>query len=160
MQLTPAQKYREALSLAKPKRNKYRAVAVKEDGMRFDSKAEHRRYCDLRNLEKAGEIESLIIHPIFYFRQLLYPLSKRNPFYEADFQYRITYRGAANTYMGFPGGKTIIEDVKASATTLPLFKLKCALMRHFHSIEVHIYDSKSGELRPTYFEKRKVDVVV
>lgn len=40
-------------------RSKYRAVPVVVDGIRFASKAESRRYGELKLLEKAGEIRQL-----------------------------------------------------------------------------------------------------
>ena len=39
--------------------NKYGAEPVEVDGIRFDSKREARRWCALRQLEMAGEIEDL-----------------------------------------------------------------------------------------------------
>lgn len=46
-------------------RHKYRAVATWVDGIKFPSKAEARRYQQLRLLEKAGEIGHLEIQPVF-----------------------------------------------------------------------------------------------
>ena len=45
------------------KRNKYGAKTVLDDGYRFDSQLEHKRYCELKLLLKAGEITELNIHP-------------------------------------------------------------------------------------------------
>lgn len=39
--------------------SKYRAVKTEVDGIRFDSKKEAARYCELRLLEKAGQIRQL-----------------------------------------------------------------------------------------------------
>jgi hypothetical protein len=36
---------------------------VTSDGLTFDSKAEHRRYVELRLLERSGEIRDLTVHP-------------------------------------------------------------------------------------------------
>ena len=41
------------------RRHKYSARPTEVDGIRFDSKAEARRYTELRTLEKAGEISHL-----------------------------------------------------------------------------------------------------
>lgn len=43
--------------------NKYRAIQVKFDGITFASKMEHKRYCELKLLEKSGQIEKLEVHP-------------------------------------------------------------------------------------------------
>lgn len=44
---------------------KYSAIQVKDDGYTFASKLEHRRYCQLKILQKAGKIEGLQVHPKF-----------------------------------------------------------------------------------------------
>jgi hypothetical protein len=41
------------------KRQKYNAKRVTVDGITFDSQAEHRRWCELKLLERAGEIQHL-----------------------------------------------------------------------------------------------------
>lgn len=41
------------------KENKYHAKKVKEDGVVYASKKEHRRYCELKMLERAGKISNL-----------------------------------------------------------------------------------------------------
>lgn len=43
-------------------RNKYRAVRVKVDGIAFDSKRESIVYGHLKIMERAGEIEKLMVH--------------------------------------------------------------------------------------------------
>jgi len=45
------------------RRRKYNAVKTKVDGYVFDSKAEARRYLELKELRQAGKIRSLSIHP-------------------------------------------------------------------------------------------------
>ena len=47
------------------RRNKYFAKKATQDGYRFDSLAEHKRYGELRLLEKAGEIKKLEVHPAY-----------------------------------------------------------------------------------------------
>jgi len=47
------------------KRSKYRNQPTEVDGIRFASKREARRYCDLKLLEKAGEIAGLRLQPRF-----------------------------------------------------------------------------------------------
>ncbi len=45
--------------------NKYRAKKVTADGYTFDSQAEYKRYCELKLLEKAGQISHFSVHPRF-----------------------------------------------------------------------------------------------
>ena len=45
--------------------SKYNAKRVKRDGYTFDSKAEAKRYWELKQLEKAQEIAFLEVHPKF-----------------------------------------------------------------------------------------------
>lgn len=66
-----------------------------EDGHTFDSKAEHRRYGELKLLLRAGEISELQCHP----RYILEVNSKRVTSYKPDFEY-------------IDHGKRVVEDVK------------------------------------------------
>lgn len=45
------------------RRNKYNAKPVTADGHTFQSTAEFARYCELKILERAGEISGLVVHP-------------------------------------------------------------------------------------------------
>jgi hypothetical protein len=47
------------------RRNKYGATKTTIDGITFDSKKEAQRYCELRLLQKAGEITHLELQPAF-----------------------------------------------------------------------------------------------
>lgn len=78
------------------KRNKFNAVAVVFDGIRFDSKAELRRYGELRTLELGGQIKNLAPHPTID----LYAGVK----YKPDFMYT-------------ENGVTVVEDVKGGKST-------------------------------------------
>ena len=84
-----------------PRTSKYNAVKVEDDGYVFDSKQEHKEYCNLKLLKRAGEIKDLRVHPeyrIEYCGELIC-------IYEADFEY----------YERSGAGKwtLIIRDVKA-----------------------------------------------
>ena len=59
---TPVADYLAAVARQRPK---YRAVPTVIDGIRFASKAEARRYGELRLLEQAGEIRDLVRQPRF-----------------------------------------------------------------------------------------------
>jgi hypothetical protein len=94
----------EGLELLTGKRqgkNKYNAVKVDFDGMRFDSKAEMRRYGELRYMELAGQISNLEVQPVFKLHAGVK--------YRADFRYQ-------------ENGKTVCEDVKGVET--PAFRIK------------------------------------
>lgn len=85
--------------------NKFGAKKTTVDGIRFDSKKEAARYCELKRLESIGEIERLELQPKF---ELLPPFVHdgkkiRGIVYRADFSY---YRV----------GVRIIEDVKGFKT--------------------------------------------
>lgn len=89
---------------------KYNAVKVKRDGHTFDSKAEAKRYGELKLLAKAGHIQNLIVHS----RWQLKVQGSVICFYEADFEY-------------IENNRVILEDVKGVATAV--FKLKAKLFK-------------------------------
>lgn len=102
---------------------KFKNVPTIIDGLRFDSKKEAHRYCELKLLQKAGHISHLEIQPVFKFevngRPVLirsggYP-NGRQAKYRADFSY-------------FDGEKRIVEDVKSSATKTEAYALRKALV--------------------------------
>ena len=97
--------------------SKYNAVKTEVDGFVFDSKAEARRYSELKLLERVGEIEKLELQPKF-------PIvvnGKKIATYIADFKY-ISY------------GSLVIEDVKGMKT--PIYRLKKKLVEAIYSIEI------------------------
>lgn len=107
------------------RRQKYNNVHVKEDGHSFDSKKEHKRFCELRMLARAGKIKSLVVHPRFSIKvngQLITT-------YEADFSYYETPDGTIKTPYQY-----VVEDVKGVKT--PVYELKKKLMKAVHNIEV------------------------
>lgn len=86
--------------------NKYHARKTVVDGITFDSRAEAARYTELKLLERAGEISSLVLQPEF---ELIPGYTKngrkvRAVKYRADFQYTDL------------AGRTVIEDVKGVRT--------------------------------------------
>lgn len=100
-------------------RHKYGAVAVTVDGHRFPSKAEARRYGELRLLEQAGAIRDLELQPRF-------PLvvnGARVAVYVADFR-----------YAEVGSRRVIVEDVKGVRT--PLYRLKKRLVKVLYGVDV------------------------
>ncbi|MDI6026742.1 DUF1064 domain-containing protein [Corticibacterium sp. UT-5YL-CI-8] len=95
--------------LQKPKQSKYRAKPTEVDGIRFASKAEARRYADLKRLERAGEIEALRLQP-------RYPLIVNNFHvctYIADF-----------AYLDKNTDREVVEDTKGVRTRDFIIKAK------------------------------------
>lgn len=64
-------------------RSKYGNKKVQFDGFTFDSNKEFRRYCQLKLMEKAGEIKNLKIHQ----RYPIYVNGMKVCSYESDFEY-------------------------------------------------------------------------
>ncbi len=97
--------------------SKYRSQATEVDGIRFHSKAEARRYAELKLLVKAGEVKDLELQPRFpLYSPTRHKTHSGGTFvtictYVADFRYR---QG--------PSGVLVVEDVKGVKT--PLYRLK------------------------------------
>lgn len=90
--------------------SKYSAKPTFVDGIRFASKAESRRFCELQALERARLIEKLELQP-------RYPLDvsgKRICVYVGDFRY-------------VEKGKSVVEDVKGHKTDVYRLKRKLLL---------------------------------
>jgi hypothetical protein len=101
-----------------PRRHKFGAKRTTVDGIEFDSKAEARRYGELRMLEKRGQLRDLEL-------QVRYDLvvnGVKLGFYKADFRYRT------------PAGAVVVEDVKGVRT--PIFALKAKLMKALHGVTI------------------------
>ncbi len=100
--------------------NKYNARPVTDQGIRFDSQAEHRRWCELRLMEQAGAITDLRVHPryrIWPTTTLRDGTTQRAAYYVADFAYR-------------EGDVQVVEDVKGGrATQVPLWRFKWKMAR-------------------------------
>jgi hypothetical protein len=101
----------------KPKRSKYGAVKTVVDGITFDSKAEARRYGELKLLEKAKYIRSLMLQPVFEFTVRDKAVFK----YVADFTY-------------LEGTTAVIEDVKGMKTAV--YRLKKKLIEAQFDIKI------------------------
>lgn len=110
------------------KRHKYHAQPTVIDGIRFDSKAEARRYQDLRLLERAGEIRGLELQPSF---DLCVPTGltsmSRVGRYRADFAYEAVDR-ASGVW------RRVIEDVKGMRTET--YRLKKRMVEAQYGVEI------------------------
>ena len=92
----------EYRKLVSKKPSKYRNVRVEVDGIMFDSKAEARRYNELKLMKQAGEIKGFGLQPSFLLGK------------------KIRYR--PDFIVCGKNGKVWVEDVKGMETQA--FKLK------------------------------------
>lgn len=99
-------------------RSKYRAVRTTIDGITFASRAEARRYQELRLLEKAGTITDLELQPKFDLVVGGVKVCR----YVGDFAY--TARD----------GRPVLEDVKGVKTAV--YRLKAKLLWALHGIRI------------------------
>ena len=114
--------------------SKYGNRKVVADGIKFDSKKEYRRYCELKLLERAGVISDLELQKPFMLIPAQYEgkadkpgkasktLLERAVTYKADFVYT-------------QDGKTVVEDVKGGVRTKE-YILKRKLMLYLHGIRI------------------------
>jgi hypothetical protein len=116
MSAITAAEYREAVGTS-DKPSKYRNEPVVIDGIRFDSKAEAKRWAELQLLLKAGRIGNLR-------RQVSYPLHCPNGGKIGDYR-------ADHVYYDYERGCEVVEDVKSSATAKE--KLYLWKKRHFEA---------------------------
>lgn len=102
--------------------NKYRNIPTVNSGIRFDSKAESRRYDELKLLLRAGLIRDLELQPA-------YPIVLNGVkvcVYRGDFR-----------YYDITKGKVILEDVKSEATRInSTYRLKRKLVLAVYGIEI------------------------
>lgn len=121
---TPAE-MRDAPAEKTRRGQKYGNIKVVDQGIKFDSKAEHKRWQYLAMLQKAREIKDLRMQvPFVLIPAQVAPSGKkeRATVYIADFAYVTS------------AGVSIVEDVKGAVT--PEFRLKRKLMLQVHGIEV------------------------
>ena len=93
--------------------NKFGSKKVLDDGYVFDSQKEHRRYCELKLLTKAGEITNLVVKPVIKLRIGDRPILLRSERYPNGRQAKYT---PDFSYLCQKRGKLIYEDVKGMRT--------------------------------------------
>ena len=99
-----------------PLRRRWIAKVTHYDGHRFASRAEAKRYWELKQMQKMGKIEGLLVHPPI-------PIKVPNPAgelvevckYIGDFAYA-------------SGAEWVIEDVKSPMSRTPVYRLKKKLV--------------------------------
>ena len=110
------------------KRNKYNAVKIEKDGVKFDSQKEYKRYIELTAQMQRGEIQGLQCQVKFELAPKVKIAGEKRAKpalrYYADFTY-------------LSNGRLIVEDVKSAATRkLASFRNKKHLMKSVHGIDV------------------------
>lgn len=89
------------------RKQKYNAKPTEVDDLRFDSKAEAKRYQQLQVMERAGEISELSMKPLFVLQPSFtdaWGKTHRAITYTADFAY-------------MRNGQAVTEDVKGGKAT-------------------------------------------
>lgn len=107
------------------RRNKYGAIRTEYSGINFDSKAEAKRYAQLKALEAAGEISDLQIQ----VRIPLLPAQNVDGHKEKPVDYICDF-------VFMRDGKKQYEDVKSAASKTPAFVLKRKMALYFHGIRI------------------------
>lgn len=103
---------------------KYHNRKTEVDGIVFDSKAEARRYEELRQMERMGLITSLdrqVTFKLITGKKWSNGRKHRDTVYKADFTY-------------FEDGKLVVEDVKGFRTEG--YRIKRELMKDRYNIEI------------------------
>lgn len=108
------------------KRHKYGARKTTVDGITFDSQAEANYYCQLKLLQRAGEINDIELQPKFElipgYKHPATGNKIRATYYIADF--KVTYAD----------GRTEIIDVKGLRTEV--YKLKKRMFEYKYGIPI------------------------
>ncbi len=110
------------------KRNKYNAVKIEKDGVKFDSQKEYKRYIELTAQMQRGEIQDLKCQVKFELAPKVKIAGEKRAKpalrYFADFTY-------------LRDGVQIVEDVKSAVTRkLASFRNKKHLMKTVHDIDI------------------------
>lgn len=99
--------------------NKYHNRKTIVDNIIFDSRLEANRYCELKLLERSGEIFDLKLQPRFLLQENFKYKDKtyRKIEYVADFEY-------------IENGQVVVEDVKGMQTEVFKIKMKLLLNKY------------------------------
>ena len=110
------------------KRNKFNAVKIEKDGMKFDSQKEYKRYIELTAQIQRGEIQDLKCQVKFELAPKVKIAGEKRAKpalrYFADFTY-------------ISNGVLVVEDVKSAVTRkLQSYRQKKHLMKTVHDIDI------------------------
>ena len=108
--------------------NKYGAQKVEIDGIRFASKHEANRYCELKYMERTHMISDLQLQRTFTLigmqRDKNGKIIERPVKYVADFVYKDQ------------DGNTVVEDTKSPATRTTAYVIKRKLMLSIYGLRI------------------------
>lgn len=124
-----ATQLKQSIKIAKA--NKYNATRVQVDGIWFDSKAEAKRYNELKLMEKAAQIKELKVHPRYPIKYQDQPI--------CDVELDFVYFDGSSCWLGNDHiyyGHWRYEDVKGRDNALS--KLKRKLVEAFYGIKVEV----------------------
>ena len=107
--------------------SKYHNRKVVVDGMKFDSEKEANRWCELKLLERAGEIYDLQRQVPFVVIPAQH--DQNGKLLEREVKYIADY-----VYMDSITHEQIVEDVKGCVTEV--FRMKRKLMLYMHNIRI------------------------
>ena len=117
---------------------KYKNKKVVADGITFDSKKEYQRYCELKLLEKAGEISDLrlqvpyeLVPPQYEHYERYGKNGKRLKDGKRTLEHAVKY---VADFVYIEDGNTIVEDTKGLRTTEYVIKRK--LMLYVHGVRI------------------------
>jgi len=122
MRLTEEEFRRITGQTPEPKRSKYRNIRTVVDGISFDSRAEANRYCELKNLMKAGVVKLFIRQPRFLLQEG----------YEKDGEWFGKLEYVADFLVCYMDGRSEIEDVKGKKTRTYIDKRKLFERKYPH----------------------------
>jgi len=126
--------------------SKYHSTKVTVDGIKFDSKAEAKRYNELKLMQDVGLIKDLKLQPQFD----LIPTFRKN-----GKTYRKTVYIADFSYFSVEDNKIIIEDVKGFKTDVYALKKKLFEYKYpQYEIKEIKHESKTGSIK-IHGRKRK-----
>lgn len=112
-----AAEYAQTRPLKQPKRSKFNNKITYVDGIKFDSKAEADRYCELKLMERAGLIKIIKLQPVFELQAAYID--------KAGHKHRAINYIADFMYLDLENREVIVEDVKGGkATATQAFKNK------------------------------------
>jgi len=98
------------------RRNKYNAIRTEVDGIKFDSRKEAGRYCDLKLLQKAGDVSHMLLQVPFVL--------------DAGIKYKLDF------LVFWTDGHQSYEDVKGIDT--PVSKLKRKQVEFRYPIKIEL----------------------
>lgn len=100
------------------------AHRITQDGYTFDSAREHRRYCELKILQRVRMITKLEVHPRFSIDIN----GTHVGHYTADFRYQLN------------DGRVVVEDVKSRLSMTGEFSLRRRVVEALYGIKVEVVD--------------------